>query len=232
MKNHKLSYFISVWLLIFVLFASVAFGVVFQSLGYKFNRQTKRVELTGMMLIKTVPKDADVYLDNEKLNQTTPLRLTKLLPNAYNVRISKNSYTDWEEVVNVESGKASIIEDVYLFNKDRVNLEISSDDERQFDKKIENNIQIINSSEIYIKSGLDLIFITRFSEEVKSAQSIINNKYVMYQVGDKVFISDLTGQNILPVLTLQSSDVADLRMIGDDIVLARQGSKVSKIKIR
>lgn len=232
MKNHNLSYFVSVWLLIFVLFASVAFGVVFQSLGYKFNSQTKRVELTGMILIKTVPKDADVYIDNKKLNQTTPLRLTKLLPNAYSVRISKNGYIDWEEVVNVESGKASIIEDVYLFYVNRANLEISSDDERQFDKKIENNIQIINRLEIYIKRGLDLIFVTRFSEEVISAQSIINNKYVMYQVGDKVFISDLTGQNILPVLTLQNTETADLRIIGDDIVLVRQGSKLSKIKIR
>lgn len=232
MKNHKLSYSVGVWSLIFILFASVAFGVVFQSLGYKFNSQTRRVELTGMMLIKTVPRDADVYVDNKKLSQTTPLRLTKLLPNSYDVRISKTGFSDWEEVVSVESGKASIIEDVYLFNKELANLEVSGEDERQFDKKIDNNIQIINNSEIYIRKGLDLIFVTRFSQEVKSAQSIINDKYIMYQVDDRVFISDLTGQNILPVLTLQNADVADLRMIGDDTVLVRQGSKLSKIKIR
>ena len=232
MKNHKLSYFIFIWLMTFTLFISIAFGVIFHSLGYRYNKTTNKIELTGLLVIKTIPKEADVYIDGKKIIDKTPLRISNLLPKSYNIRVVKDGFIEWEKTFNIESGKASVFEDIYLFNNIFTNRELNDEDAKLFEKKIDNNIQIINSSEIYIKIDLDLIFVTRFSQNVNTAQSILNNKYVLYQIEKGVFIGDLNNQNIIPVVSLPNSDISQFRMISDEILLIKQNDKIVKIEIR
>ena len=232
MKNNQRSYFIFVWVITFVLFILITLGVISQSLGYRYNNKTHKIELTGMMVVKTVPKDAYVYIDGKQLDQTTPARMTKLLPGQYNIKIAKEGYSNWEKTVNIESGKATIIANIYLFNHDLINMSINSDDENIFNKQPDNNARIINNSEIYIKKGQDLIFITRFSQDVKSALSINNDNNILYQVENKVFACDLNGQNIITIITLKNSDIVQFRIIGDDIALIKQSDSIVKIKVR
>lgn len=232
MKDNKLKYFIMVWLLTFSLFVIIAIGVIFKSLGYRYNSKTNKLETTGLIMVKTVPKDADVYIDEKLINGKTPLRIDKLLADSYTIKIVKEGYVGWEKKVNVEPKKALIFEDIYLFNKKSVEQEAKESDKTLFEKEITNNIQIINGSEIYIKKGLDLIFVTRFSQNINFAQSILNNRYVVYQIGSQINICDLNGQNIIPIFTLPNSDSSKTAMLDDEILLIKQNDKIYKIKVR
>jgi hypothetical protein len=78
--------------------------VVFYSLGYKFNFQAKRFEKTGIISIKSLPDGAEVYLNQKRLNKTTPCNLRELRPAKYKIRLEKEGFYPYEKEIEVKSG--------------------------------------------------------------------------------------------------------------------------------
>lgn len=64
----------------------------------------KQVGRKGELLIRTVPTEATVYL-NEKSVGTSPYEGKGLSPGLYKVRVVKEGYEPWEKDVAVEAGK-------------------------------------------------------------------------------------------------------------------------------
>ncbi|MCX7661926.1 MAG: PEGA domain-containing protein [Candidatus Omnitrophica bacterium] len=94
------------WLFVF----SFAIGspiIIFYSLGYKFDSQTKYFQKTGMISIKSMPQGAEVYLQNKNLKKFTPCILRELLPGEYKLRIEKEGFYPYEINVKVEPSLVS-----------------------------------------------------------------------------------------------------------------------------
>lgn len=85
------------------------------ALGYKFDRRSLKFTKTGMVVLKTQPNGAGVYLDDSLLAEKTPITINELLPGTYNLKIELESYYPWSSVVKVDAGKVSRFDKIILF---------------------------------------------------------------------------------------------------------------------
>ncbi|MDD5655540.1 MAG: PEGA domain-containing protein [Candidatus Omnitrophica bacterium] len=92
----------TVYWLLFLLFFIVAPTLVFYSLGYQFDVNSKKFLKTGALSIKTFPKGASVTLNNEKLPDTTPCNLRELLPREYSLTLEKEGFYPYQIPVTVK----------------------------------------------------------------------------------------------------------------------------------
>lgn len=98
------------------------------ALGYKFNRRTFKFTKAGLIVLRSQPQGASVYLNSKALNVKTPAIITELLPGDYYVELKLDKHYPWEEEIKVEAGKVTRLEKIILFplrshikqlNKDR-----------------------------------------------------------------------------------------------------------------
>lgn len=102
--------------LIFVLIFVICIPLVLvYAMGYKFNTGKWRWEKTGVFFIKSFPKDAEIYINGKSAELKTPARLTRLLPNVYNISIQKKDYFPWAKNLAIEPQLTTFIEDASLF---------------------------------------------------------------------------------------------------------------------
>lgn len=89
--------------------------VLLHTAGYRINIRTRRLEHTGLMIVRSTPREASIVLDGQRQEPTTPARLVGLLPRGYRVRLEKDGYRAWEKNVTVSSNRTTFIDDVLLF---------------------------------------------------------------------------------------------------------------------
>lgn len=85
------------------------------ALGYKFDPRTFKFTKTGLMVLKTQPQGASIYLDGKLFNEKTPTSINELLPARYNVRLELERHYPWVDSVNVERGKITRLDKIILF---------------------------------------------------------------------------------------------------------------------
>jgi len=113
---------------IFVLaFAIIAPLVCLYAAGYQVGNNFS-VQKTGILVIKTEPTAATIYLENKtqknlvdnllqtnKQSYTTPNRIKNLLPGKYDIKLEKEGYWAWEKQLQIDPGQSIYIENVNLF---------------------------------------------------------------------------------------------------------------------
>lgn len=85
------------------------------TLGYKFDRRTLKFTKAGLIVLKTQPAGANVYLNNGLLAPKTPTTINELLPGRYNLKIELEKYYPWSKDIEVEAGKVTRLERIILF---------------------------------------------------------------------------------------------------------------------
>jgi hypothetical protein len=108
MKQAVLSGFI-----VFLLFISAAV-IIFIARGYRLNTNDKSIDTTGILVAKSEPDGAQVYI-NEKFSSATNSTIN-LSPDWYSVRISKQGYHDWQRNLRIQ-GEVVAQTDAVLFLK-------------------------------------------------------------------------------------------------------------------
>lgn len=102
------------YLSLFVFFAGLPFILSF-ALGYKFNPHTLRFTKTGLVVLKTQPAGADVYLNNRLLGARTPSTIAELLPGRYTIRLELENHYPWSIELEVRAGTVNRLEKIILF---------------------------------------------------------------------------------------------------------------------
>lgn len=90
-------------LLAILFFILITPTTLFYAWGYSFDWQTKKPVLTGGIYLKSIPKRAQVYLNDKPQEQTTPIFIKRLLPKEYQIRVTKQGYHSWQKTLRVES---------------------------------------------------------------------------------------------------------------------------------
>ncbi|MCF7796046.1 PEGA domain-containing protein [Patescibacteria group bacterium] len=75
---------------------------------------------TGSLYIETSPKSANLYLNNKKFKESTPLIVNHLSSGKYEIKIKKSGYKTWKDNIEINSGEVSFFE--YELIKDNINL--------------------------------------------------------------------------------------------------------------
>ena len=113
---------------VFVLaFAIIAPLVCLYAADYQVGSNFS-VQKTGILVIKTDPSAAMIYLENktqknlvdnllqtDKKSYTTPNRIKNLLPGKYDIKLEKEGYFAWEKQLQIDPGQSIYIENVNLF---------------------------------------------------------------------------------------------------------------------
>lgn len=102
------------YLSVFIFLTGLPFILSF-ALGYKFDRRIFKFTRTGLLVLKTQPSGASVYLDEKLWNSKTPATITELLPGRYHLRLELEKHYSWFNEVNVDAGKLTRLEKIILF---------------------------------------------------------------------------------------------------------------------
>jgi len=87
-------------ILTFALLTGLTVLTVFYGRGYRVDISEKGLQKTGMIVAKSIPDGAKVYLD-EKLTTATNNTVATLEPGEYDLRIVKDGYIPWEKRIQV-----------------------------------------------------------------------------------------------------------------------------------
>ncbi|MBI4136938.1 PEGA domain-containing protein [Candidatus Roizmanbacteria bacterium] len=101
-------------IIVVLLLAASAAIVILLARGYRFNTQQKSFDSTGILVTKSEPDGAQVYIDGVFSGATNST--INLPPNWYKVRISKQGYHDWERDMRIQ-GEIVVQTDAVLFLK-------------------------------------------------------------------------------------------------------------------
>ncbi len=152
-------------------FITLAPAISFYAAGYDFNFQNGHVRRTGILIIETEPKDATVNLGNKKKYNwlydffygdgelKTPLKLRNLLPDEYEIILTKDGFFNYQKKIKLNSGQTLFLDDVLLFKKSAPKLVVVknietakiSHDQKKIAVISNNSLVIINMDDGQIK---------------------------------------------------------------------------------
>jgi len=68
--------------------------------GYKFNPKDKKITATGLLVIKSSPEAAQIFIDNELRDATNTT--ISLAPGTYDISVKKEGYHSWNKRLTIE----------------------------------------------------------------------------------------------------------------------------------
>lgn len=88
-----------------------AFGIIaiFYARGFKPDFKNASFSRTGLIVAKSTPSGAQVYLNN-RLTAVTDTNITFLDPGTYKVRVQKDGFSTWEKSLDIKADLAVEIE--------------------------------------------------------------------------------------------------------------------------
>lgn len=92
------------------------------SVGYRFDWKKQRIESVGALFIDVAPRDVRVELNNQLIDDSLPLKMVNLLPNTYQINISKDGFYSWQKTLDVHSQLTTFADQVELFKQAEPNL--------------------------------------------------------------------------------------------------------------
>lgn len=96
--------------------------LILHTAGYRYSWKKQKVSKAGSLVLETKPKGANIYLNNELIDGTTPIRLTDIFPNEYQVTIEKDGYYSWQKKLTVNPQKTTFAESIVLFKQSQPQL--------------------------------------------------------------------------------------------------------------
>ena len=181
MTNKKLKIYLYICITIFFVLLAI---VLFYSFGYRYDIEKGETIQTGAIIIKTIPEDIDIYINdnlfenNNALNTllTGYVKVENLNSDEYNIKIKKDGYFDWGKNINVSGGYITELKNIVLL-KNNYEKNILLDDITI--NLNANNIWVNNGKNKIVyrnKNNLNLFDINSKtkSEEIKIIANFIN----------------------------------------------------------
>jgi len=105
-----------VYIFFIIIFLVTVPLIILYTQGYRYNFKRGKVQKTGIFIISSIPKKADIYLNNQLIkNKQTPARIEKLLPADYEIKLAKTGYHDWTKKLQISKNATTFAEDVILW---------------------------------------------------------------------------------------------------------------------
>jgi len=117
-KTRKILFLICLFL--FILTAPLA---ILYSQGYRFDLNPPdggiRITQTGGIFIKTEPKQAEIYINNQLIKRTDfffgSALIENLLPKRYKIEVKRENYLSWEKNLEVREREVTEVKNIILF---------------------------------------------------------------------------------------------------------------------
>ncbi len=105
-----------------VMFFVLLFVVLLYSFGYRYDIKNGKTIKTGAIVIKTIPKNADIYLNGEllKIHKTIDelfndyIKIKGLNSGVYDIEVKKDGYFSWKKSIRVKGGYITEAKNIVL----------------------------------------------------------------------------------------------------------------------
>lgn len=188
-----------------VLIAS--FSLIFYGFGYKIDWKTFSINHTGIIYLSYLPKDADVFIDNEVKSTSSPFDLS-LLPGVYDVSIKHEGYYSWNSSVNLDADRVLSIKNIVLFRESPEITKVTKQDEidtinAPYDIFVKNPKGELTSNNYEIWIGDKLV--TRYSTPITNVIWYPGREYIAYQQSSEIRIINIDGTNDVRLVELEDN---------------------------
>ncbi len=173
-----------------IIFLIIGPSIIMYSQGYRFDTKKFQFVETGGLYIKAFPEEAQLYINDKYINETSfftkDILVQNLLPDNYNIRVEKDGYRSWEKNLEIESKKVTEAKYIILFNE---NIIFNS---------IENNVSSFypNDNQILFLNNSNelLLYESGEIEKILSAtQSPDNIENILFLSNGNIIIKTTTG---------------------------------------
>lgn len=86
-----------IYLTFILIFAIATPLIILYTAGYRYNLKKNKIQKTGILILKSRPKEATIYLNEKIQKEKTPARIANLLPEDYFVRVEKENFYPWQK---------------------------------------------------------------------------------------------------------------------------------------
>ena len=202
-------------------------SLIFYGFGYKIDWKNFSIIHTGIIYLTFQPKDADVYINNEKKSESSPFD-TNLLPGRYSVSIKHDGYQSWNSSVAIEADKVLSIKNVVLFRENpEINLVTEQSEidaiNTPYDSLVKNPQGDLTSNNYEIWVGEKLV--TRYSVPISNVIWYPGRDYVAYQQGDDIRIVATDGTNDVKLVDLPDNLISKFIFSWDGAYLLYKDSE-------
>ena len=194
--------------------------IILYATGYSYNFKKNKIEKTGIIFIESIPKDASVFINNE-YKKNTPAKFRRVLPDIYEVTISKEGYYPWKKTLKVESNLTTFANHIVLFKNNlpiniiegNINIFTTAPDETKLVysviKKTTEEIRMLN-----LRNGSDFLV-----EEI-NLNTYNDLAAVSWSANGKLLINKIIGDFnnylVLDVSSLEVTDIFNITRTGFD----------------
>lgn len=103
-------------LIFFILFFTVTLPLILlYTAGYRYDFQRHRFTTVSLLVVSSMPTGAKIQINQRELKAKTPARVKNLLPNEYQLTISKENFQPWNKKLILEPKLATFTEKIILF---------------------------------------------------------------------------------------------------------------------
>lgn len=110
---------IFMFIVFIVTFFIVSPVIVGYTMGYRFDPERGIIKEIGAISIDILPKNATVYINEQKIDDTIPIRLGSVTPNRYTIRITAPGYYTWSKDIEVRNKQTVYIKEIELIQKNK-----------------------------------------------------------------------------------------------------------------
>lgn len=215
----------SIFFIVFSIIAvlTTAFIIITYS-GYKIDFKYMRLIKTGSIYINTNPTKADIYIDNKKIEQKTPVIVNHVMPGRHTVRLEKKGYKTWETNIDVPSEITTFLNYELIYQ----DITLSKANE------LSNASFMLSDDNKYIlyyrkEDGMNNVYIYNIASQdqfkVYSTQSTIekisvspDDKKILLKVDNKFLIINLSIIELPVINSIQSYKLVNLDILIQNIV--------------
>lgn len=124
---------LTIMLTLFGIFLLATPLVILYARGYTYDFATHSVFHGGAISIETEPSDAQVFVNNILMKQTSPVEISHVLPGNYTIRIEGKNSIPWQKDINIRSNETLYLHDIDLFAPNNKKLLLDKNIDQSFE---------------------------------------------------------------------------------------------------
>jgi len=219
-----------------ILFLVIAPALILYTAGYRYNLDKNRISQTGVLVLKTEPTNAEIFINDEKISEKTPARLLGLFPEEYKIKIQKKGYHSWEKKLKIKIKETTFAENILLVKKTEPKIIFkqpiswfsSSPSKQKIIFKSEQKLYLFNPQTSEKPQTLQIYF----TQQPNISWSKDENLFLFEKINQQKFLYN-AAQTDTPVPNIQFSNFKNIKWstAENNVLFAQQNNAVWKIKI-
>lgn len=100
-----------------LLFLITAPLLIFYTSGYRYNVKKGLIERNGTLIVDSTPAGADIFIDDQNIQERTPITLQNIVPGWHTVRVQRSRYSSWQETVLIRPERVTFANSIWLWRQ-------------------------------------------------------------------------------------------------------------------